>query len=210
MKRTQAGLITIASVLVTGLFAFSNASAFSLPNITPSGSPAFTNNVRVHLNPQGRLKVIGAANQIFSLDTPTDSFVGTGGLYMLDAQIGDDGSLLSGSVSLRGRLPQLGIDRPMTLLMTADLTGANLVDDPYLWGFNTANIFCSELLMLNCTQEESVYIALSNAFGGEFGKNFMSSGIAVTTVPVPAAVWLFGSALGLLGWTRRRMIEAAR
>jgi len=27
----------------------------------------------------------------------------------------------------------------------------------------------------------------------------------VTVVPVPAAGWLFGSALGLLGWTRRRM-----
>ena len=26
----------------------------------------------------------------------------------------------------------------------------------------------------------------------------------LTTVPVPAAVWLFGSALGLLGWVRRR------
>ena len=27
----------------------------------------------------------------------------------------------------------------------------------------------------------------------------------LTTVPVPAAVWLFGSALGLLGWARRRV-----
>ncbi|MFT4585304.1 MAG: hypothetical protein ACI915_003037 [Gammaproteobacteria bacterium] len=27
---------------------------------------------------------------------------------------------------------------------------------------------------------------------------------SVSTVPVPAAVWLFGSALGLIGWTRHR------
>ncbi|TDJ44567.1 MAG: VPLPA-CTERM sorting domain-containing protein [Gammaproteobacteria bacterium] len=26
----------------------------------------------------------------------------------------------------------------------------------------------------------------------------------ITAVPVPAAIWLFASALGLLGWTRRR------
>jgi hypothetical protein len=28
--------------------------------------------------------------------------------------------------------------------------------------------------------------------------------LSVTLVPIPAAVWLFGSALGLLGWIRRR------
>jgi hypothetical protein len=26
----------------------------------------------------------------------------------------------------------------------------------------------------------------------------------ITTVPVPGTIWLFGSALGLLGWMRRR------
>lgn len=209
MRKSIVGFITFASVLVITFFGHTSAFAYSLPGITPSGSPAFTNNVRVHLNPQGRLKVIGAANQTFSLDTGSETLIGTGGLYMLNAQIGEDGSLISGSITLRGMMSQLGIHQPQTLLMSADLTAANLVDDPNLWGFNTTNIFCNPDLMLNCTNSESVYLALSNAFSGEFGSNFMSKGIAVTTVPVPAAVWLFGSALGLLGWIRRRCIGGA-
>jgi hypothetical protein len=106
-------------------------------------------------------------------------------------------------------MAQVGITRPNTLLMAADLTSANFVDDPYLWGFNTSNIFCNPALLLECTDQESVYVALSTAFSGDFGRNFMSMGIAITTVPVPAAIWLFGSALGLLGWARRRTINAA-
>lgn len=35
------------------------------------------------------------------------------------------------------------------------------------------------------------------------GSDFDAIG-AIPTIPVPAAVWLFGSALGLLGWARRR------
>lgn len=36
--------------------------------------------------------------------------------------------------------------------------------------------------------------------------NNSSYTLGLTIVPVPAAVWLFGSALGLLGWVRRRAV----
>jgi hypothetical protein len=35
-------------------------------------------------------------------------------------------------------------------------------------------------------------------------KKFGAFGVEVTIIPVPAAAWLFGSALALLGWIRRR------
>ncbi|TDJ48666.1 MAG: hypothetical protein E2O52_00205 [Gammaproteobacteria bacterium] len=40
-----------------------------------------------------------------------------------------------------------------------------------------------------------------NCLGGE---GACSDWIAATPIPIPAAAWLFGSALGLLVWTRRR------
>ena len=36
------------------------------------------------------------------------------------------------------------------------------------------------------------------------GAQLVAGGFASAPVPVPAAAWLFGSALGLLGWMRRR------
>jgi len=43
-----------------------------------------------------------------------------------------------------------------------------------------------------------------------FNFNFVlgSNGAAVSPVPVPASVWLFGSAIGLLGWMRRRVHQS--
>ena len=38
--------------------------------------------------------------------------------------------------------------------------------------------------------------------GSAYSRSIISGHI--TAVPIPAAVWLFGSALGLLGWARRR------
>ena len=44
--------------------------------------------------------------------------------------------------------------------------------------------------------------------GQDAGSMFVDN-ISVTTVPIPAAVWLFGSGLALLGWTRKRQAVAA-
>jgi hypothetical protein len=44
---------------------------------------------------------------------------------------------------------------------------------------------------------------------GDGGVAPLSSVTAYGVVPIPAAVWLFGSGLGLLGWMRRKSIAAS-
>ena len=203
--------LTIASTgaLLIGALVSSSAFGLSLNGITPSGSPAFGNGVKVTLNPHnGTIKATG--RKAFLLDTGDGVLDGSSGAYSLQVNFDkkDPGTFLGGTVSLKGAIDALGIGRN-TLLMTADIIGFNILDDDFLWGFNTANIFCAVELGLQCTDRESVYIELDSAFNQMFQSNFKTTGFATTTVPVPAAVWLFGSALGLLGWVRRRMTALA-
>jgi hypothetical protein len=210
----------ISSVAVVGLFISSGAWAFDLPNdtILPSGSPAFYNNVTIDMNDAGsnngeaRLQVKGRGDFVFDNG---DSFLnGIKAIFKLTAFYDDSGNLVSGDMHIKGGIPSLGIDKGTTL-MTADISEWNLHDDPNLWAFGTTNIVCSPLLLVTCTLNESVYISLlgNGGFDGNFSNGrFLTPGFAVTTVPIPAAAWLFGSALGLLGWIRsrnRRSIQAA-
>ncbi len=51
-------------------------------------------------------------------------------------------------------------------------------------------------------------LVMQSALWNTLGSGGTSTGgveLVFNVVPVPAAVWLFGSALGLLGWTRRRL-----
>jgi hypothetical protein len=48
---------------------------------------------------------------------------------------------------------------------------------------------------------------VSGSQGGDIGGATAVSALTTSAVPVPAAVWLFGSALGLLGWIRRRRMN---
>jgi hypothetical protein len=61
----------------------------------------------------------------------------------------------------------------------------------------------SEYLVLRFDgTRERIDVLSLDIFDG--GNDFQFISLASNTVPVPSAVWLFGSALGLLGWLRRR------
>jgi hypothetical protein len=209
-------ILPAASIFfLLGVFA-SSAYAFSLDGIPTSGEPSFWNNVTIDMNDNGskngeaRVNIKGRGD--FTFKDGSTHWTGEKVIFKLQAFYNDLGDLLSGTIVIKGGIAGLGINKGTTL-MTADLIGWNLTEDmsglngwSKLWGFATDNIVCNPMLLVQCTQKESVYVRLDGAgFDGDFTNGrYLTSGFAVTTVPVPAAAWLFGSALGLLGWVRSR------
>ena len=211
--RKSMSLSIAVSVLLVGIFGSSGASALELPGISPSGAPAFRNNVKFDLNTKAnRLRVTGRKD--FTYFDGTTGYAGQQSKYTLLVNFDNGGNFLNGSVELRGGLSGGGINGSVpnnTTLVTADITkwawgNENGSAGPTfdLFGFQTDNIVCSPLLLITCTVSESVYVQLDDPFSGSFNNSFKTTGIATTTVPLPAVAWLFGSALGLLGWVGRR------
>ena len=130
------------------------------------------------------------------------------------------GSVVSGSAPDKA---QLTISGNMTIggtAITKDLMSAYLEgvygQDGTLIGFNTTGIICNPVIdaYVNCTTDEVIYFDLaseidftaSTSIKKAKGKT-LTSGTALTSVPLPPTVWLFGSGLlGLVGIARKRKI----
>jgi hypothetical protein len=110
---------------------------------------------------------------------------------------------LDGTLSIKGQIIGLPPELAMTkveALYEADLTSFNFsgfgVNAQF--GYNTEMTYCHAEIAAYCTDAESVYMEIQD--GQSFNldsRKFSANSFQVTTVPVPAAVWLFGS--GLLG-----------
>jgi len=68
-------------------------------------------------------------------------------------------------------------------------------------GFDARNL--STFNGMTVRSFDGVTLTLSNVFSFPDGRTFGET-MTFTTVPIPAAAWLFGSALGLLSWARRK------
>jgi hypothetical protein len=116
-----------------------------------------------------------------------------------------------GKVKIKGIIDEFGMKKKKTLMKAKLEGGWTLSDDGLLFGVNTHKIICKHL-PVPCTKAESVYLALkeslNDAISGEKFKTDAianTDAIAVTTVPIPAAAWLFGSGLlALAGIARKR------
>jgi hypothetical protein len=192
----------------TAAFPFSGCVVAGVP---PSGTPYFEQVVNVDYKPKGdgfnlTAKAIqGSARSNFV--TLTDSYEVT--KTKLNFKAKERGGELTGTLTIKGNIEDLGITGKKKLF-SADLDGTrgnNLAGD--LHGFGTTNIVCHEAISAYCSESETFYLNLLEAITDE-SSNVKTAGLAVTTVPVPAAVWLFGSGLlGLIAVARRKTTRSS-
>ena len=180
----------------------------SLPDLVNGSFPYFDNVVSVNYKEKSEdVFSIRAKNYKGSTDSrlvvdDVTSFLIDKAKYDLKATV--DGGVATGTLKIGGKI------NGEKFTVTADLEGGvNSSSDGDLWGFNTENIVCSELIETltgGCTTNEVVYLNLLEAIGPDTDFNKISTaGRALTSVPVPAAAWLFGSGLlGMLAVSRRR------
>jgi len=131
-----------------------------------------------------------------------------GGSFDLLASINMSGILTGGTLSIGGTIGSLGFNSGT--LLTGNLTDFGFVDmggDPFEFLFNVTGGDAASLY-----GGTGGIILSGTGFAGSFANDFNNSPFAgmadvasVSPVPVPAAAWLFGSALiGLIGFSRRR------
>lgn len=205
---------------------------FNIGGIPPPGYAHFdmTSDVQVSLVKSGsgaaatyqlQASYVPAQGSALFQQNPWLSF-GMVGSYQLTASFNSGATLTGGSVTINGTVPGYGYagytPPPSTpsLLYRADLAayGADTVADatPMALGFRTTNP--SGWAAQFQTTDESVYLygfnvaALMSSFtSNKFKSTSFNKASALTTVPIPAASWLFGSAL--IALSRRRRSGAA-
>jgi hypothetical protein len=147
--------------------------------------------------------VTGAINMVLSLDP--DSF-NIGG-----ANPGDMGYVNPGTVTFFGNMLFDAVMNPPELTLnpsaTLDAVFSDVGIDEMAWLQNTSLSFGAGLVncCANAIQRPNSFDGTTMSLWGSSSQLGLDLRIALTSVPVPAAVWLFGSGLlGLVAVARRK------
>ena len=204
--------VSVCVFLIQGITHF--AAADSLPGLVPSSLPAFNTSVNVVYTKDANGNTIAASYDggvgLSNLTYPNSAFNNiTNTTYSLTANFDASSVFQNGTVRIDGQIASLGINTTVPL-MTADLIKFASDSSGLLVGFNTNNIVCNPDInaYAHCTTAESIYLELASPFSFSNDSGWSTTATAVTSVPVPAAVTLFGSGLiglsGLMKAARRR------
>jgi hypothetical protein len=215
--------VTLLSMLPSVGFAASAVPNFLIGGVPPAGFPHFENPASITLTKFGTgasasfllTSANTSGNFIFQYN-PSSAYNVTG-TYSLNASYNAVGVFTGGSLAINGTLP--GYNGPGTApsatsqnLFSAKLVsfGYDSVPDitPVALGFKTEN-FSGWAKQFSDGSAESAYLynfnvpGLMSMFTNPKFKTITFQGSAMTTVPIPAAVWLFGSGLALISCVRR-------
>ncbi len=182
------------------------ANFSKLPSLVAPSLPAFGTKINVSFSKTSSNRTLTATDigSKSSFISASQKYGIKSTSYLLTANFDNSGAFTSGSVSINGKFNG---SRTSELLMTADLTSFAKSANGAMWGFNTNNIWCNAAIDAaagGCTMSEVVYLSL-NSSQKSLNKSWKTTGVALTSVPVPAAAWLFGSGLlGLNSLARRK------
>ena len=134
------------------------------------------------------------------------------GSFNLSALINDSGLLASGTLDIGGTVAALGFSSGTLLTGNLNAFGfPNAGGDPLEFLFEVTGGDAAGLYG-GVGSIGGIILSGGTGFTGDFTTDFSGSGTAVADVapiPLPAAVWLFGSGLlGLVGVSRRRRASA--
>jgi hypothetical protein len=118
-------------------------------------------------------------------------------LYAADGSLFGLTSFRFGSLNFSGNPPS-----PYNGTVTGYLDGGGTVTQNFSLALGTSDLISFDGSWTGLVSVDIVVATVAD--GHQPFDAFAIDNVAVNVVPIPAAVWLFASGLGLLGWLRRR------
>lgn len=218
--------VTVTALLFTlftgNALASSTVPDWNISGIPDAGFPHFEDSVKVTFARSGSNWKLTANERSgthrFQL-SPTEAYKVTNVDFSLEALFDTNLRFKGGELEIEGKINGLGVNTKTTL-WEASLTDFGVDYNPFdgspiALGFETDN-HGGWATLFDSGMPESVYLftpslwTLALNVAGGNGTSVNINATALTTVPVPAAVWLLGSGLmALLGGRRRNTVSAA-